>query len=215
MVLFAKDDWNAGVSSLTAGKNGAVNQLDYSDFLGILEYALTMRAMCIGNALTPEEKAKSPTACESNTLPHTVVSLALNTALRKHEIRLLRWSEMDLFNRTLTVGRTKTEGGSGRVVPRNAVAYTAQVSWGGMLPETQPEHHIFPSPEYARIDTKHPSVTNNIDWKQRSGLGGLLGGEHWKIPGYTLDSMICATAALRSSPRVMPASRLSWLLRET
>jgi integrase len=66
----------------------------------------------IGKALTPGEETKLLAACESNGLLHTVVSLALNTALRKNEIRKLRWSQIDLFNRTLTVGRTKTEGGS-------------------------------------------------------------------------------------------------------
>jgi integrase len=108
----------------------------------------------IGKALTPDEEAKLLAASESNALLHTVVSLALNTALRKNEIRLLRWSQIDLFNRTLTVGRTKTEGGSGRVVPLNAIA--------GRFPGTQPGNYIFPSCENARIDTDHPYAVNIV-----------------------------------------------------
>jgi integrase len=67
----------------------------------------------IGRALTEEEEARLLSACESNALLRTVVSLALHTTLRKNEIRTLRWSQIDLVGRTLTVGRTKTEGGSG------------------------------------------------------------------------------------------------------
>jgi integrase len=114
----------------------------------------------IGKALTTEEESRLLAACESNSLLHTVVSIALNTALRKHEIQTLRWRQIDLFKRTLTVGRAKTEGGSGRVIPLNSVAYAALVRWAGKLPEAQPGHYLFPSCEDARIDTKHPNAAN-------------------------------------------------------
>jgi integrase len=35
------------------------------------------------------------TACGSNALLNAVVTLALNTALRKNEIRTLRWTQID------------------------------------------------------------------------------------------------------------------------
>jgi integrase len=122
----------------------------------------------IGKALIPEEESKLLAACESNALLHTVVSIALNTALRKNEIRMLHWSEIDLFKRTLTVRHAKTEGGSGRVIPLNSVAYAALVRWARRFPEAEPEHYVFPSCEDARIDTKHPHVAN-IDATQPIG----------------------------------------------
>jgi integrase len=124
------------------------------------EVRLEREHASIGKALAPEEETKLLAACESNSLLHTVVSLALQTALRKNEIRMLRWSQIDLFNRTLTVGRAKTEGGSGRVIPLNSVAYTALVRWAGRFPNAVPEHYVFPSCENARIDTKHPRAAN-------------------------------------------------------
>jgi integrase len=66
----------------------------------------------IGKAMSEDQEAKLLAACESSLLLHTVVILALNTALRKNEIRTLRWRQIDLVTRTVTVGRTKTEGGS-------------------------------------------------------------------------------------------------------
>lgn len=114
----------------------------------------------VGKALAPEEETKLLAACESNALLHTAVSLALNTALRKNEIRMLRWNQIDLFKRTLTVGRSKTEGGSGRVVPLNSVAFTSLMRWAGRFSEAKPEHYVFPACEDARIDCPKPNVAN-------------------------------------------------------
>src|SRR5258708_657164 len=57
----------------------------------------------IGRAMGEEEEARLLAACESNILLRTVVGLALNTALRKNEIRTLRWRQIDLLDRALTV----------------------------------------------------------------------------------------------------------------
>ena len=116
----------------------------------------------IGKAITEEQETGLLAACESNVLLRTVVSLALNTALRKNEIRTLRWQQIDLLARTLTVGRTKTEGGSGRTIPLNSVAYAAAVRWASRFPEAKPEHYVFPSCEAAGIEREHPD-TERID----------------------------------------------------
>jgi integrase len=114
----------------------------------------------IGRALTAEEEACLLSACESNALLRTVVSLALNTALRKNEIRTLRWNQIDLLERTLTVGRTKTEGGSGRVVPLNSLAYSALVRWAGRSPAAKPDEYVFPACEDARLDCEQPDKSH-------------------------------------------------------
>jgi len=89
----------------------------------------------IGKAMTEEQETELLAVCESNPLLRTVVILALNTARRKNEIRTLRWQQIDLIARTLTVGCTKTEGGSGRAIPLNSVAYAAAVRWASRFPE--------------------------------------------------------------------------------
>ena len=86
------------------------------------------------------------------------MTLALNTALRKNEIRTLRWVQIDLFKRTLTVGKAKTEAGTGRVVPLNVLAHTALVQWAKRLPETKPEEYVFPACENARRDCPRPDA---------------------------------------------------------
>lgn len=110
----------------------------------------------VGKAITEEQETVLLTACGGNLLLHTVVTLALNTALRKNEIRTLRWQQIDLMARTLAVGRTKTEGGSGRLIPLNSVAYAAFLRWASRFPEAKPGHYLFPACEAAGIEREHP-----------------------------------------------------------
>jgi integrase len=112
----------------------------------------------VGKAILEEEEARLLAACDSNLLLRTVVSLALNTALRKNEIRTLRWRQIDLLQRTLAVGRTKTEGGSNRVIPLNSLAYSTLVRWSGRFASAKPEDYIFPACEAAGIEREHPDM---------------------------------------------------------
>jgi integrase len=110
----------------------------------------------IGQALSREDEKKLLAACSSNPLLNAVVTLALNTALRKNEIRTLRWSQIDFEKRTVTVGRTKTQAGSGRVIPLNQLAFDALVKWAGRLVESNAEDYVFPACEAAGIEREHP-----------------------------------------------------------
>lgn len=103
-------------------------------------------------------------AAHYSVVPHTlrfldlraVVTLALNTALRKNEIRTLRWSQVDFEKRTVTVGKTKTQAGSARVIPLNQPALDALVKWAGRLVESNAEDYVFPTCEAAGIEREHP-----------------------------------------------------------
>jgi integrase len=106
----------------------------------------------IGKALPREDEPRLLKRCESNPLLHTVVTLGLNTALRRNEVRALRWGQIDLFKSALTVGKTKTEAGSGRLLPFNAPAYSALVKWAGRFPKAESDDYVFPACEDARID---------------------------------------------------------------
>jgi integrase len=111
----------------------------------------------IGKALTHHEETQLLKACESNHLLHTAVTVALNTTLRKNEIRLLRWGQIDFLKRTLTVGKSKTEGGSGREIPLNAPAHAALTKWAVHFPESKAEDYVFPACEAAGIERMHPT----------------------------------------------------------
>ena len=109
----------------------------------------------IGKALSREDENKLLAACSSNALLYAVVTIALNTTMRKNEIRTLRWSQIDFEKRTLTVGKSKTDGSSGRLIPLNPPAFDALVRWAGRLVESDSTDYVFPACEAAGIERKH------------------------------------------------------------
>jgi integrase len=104
----------------------------------------------IGRALTYEEKVKLLKRAAARDEWQTAAwaaRLALNTTLRGCEIKGLRWSDVDMIGRALTVKRSKTEAGE-RVIPLNADAwevilalYRRSQQLGGF----EPGHFLFPA----------------------------------------------------------------------
>lgn len=101
----------------------------------------------IGIALTPEQETQLVKACAASRsrslLP--AVTLAIQTGLRDQELRLLKWKQIDLLARTVTVGKSKTEHGTGRVVPLNKTVMPALTAWAQQFPDRKPVHYVFPS----------------------------------------------------------------------
>ena len=57
---------------------------------------------------------------------HAALAWDLNTGLRNKELREIRWEQIDLIHKKeLTVGKSKTEAGTGRVIPLNETAIAA------------------------------------------------------------------------------------------
>jgi integrase len=107
----------------------------------------------VGRALTPEEESRLLAECaRTDSACYTAAVLALNTGMRRDEIRQLRWRQVDLFERELTVGRSKTQEGTGRMIPLNPSAVKALADWSGRFPNRQPVHFIFPWCEHKQID---------------------------------------------------------------
>ena len=74
--------------------------------------------------------------------------LSTHTGLRNGELRLLRWRQVDFLDRTLTVGKSKTDGGEGRMVPLSETALRSLQDWRRQFPEAKPDHFVFPSERY-------------------------------------------------------------------
>jgi integrase len=111
----------------------------------------------VGIALSPEqERALLQATSAIDSACHTATVLCLNTAMRSDEIRRLRWSQIDLEKRTLVVGHSKSEAGTGRAIPLNVTAWQVLVRWAGRYPGALPEHYVFPGCESKRIDPTRP-----------------------------------------------------------
>ena len=104
----------------------------------------------VGRVLTAEEQSALLQACGASRsrslLP--AVGIALNTGMRYSEIRLLRWGQIDLIGHSITVGRTKTKAGTGRVIPLNDRIVAILVFWAGQFSKRAAEHYVFPQEAY-------------------------------------------------------------------
>lgn len=119
----------------------------------------------VGKALNPKEEKKLLDACaESRSrslLP--AVLLALNTGMRYSDLRLLGWSQIDLEKRTVRVGKSKTEAGTGRTIPLNDRATAVSKFWADQFPNRAPEQFVFPRERYGAGGDKFVPCVHSID----------------------------------------------------
>ena len=139
----------------------------------------------IGRALTYEEKVRLLKRAAARPEWQTAAwaaRLALNTTMRGCEIKGLRWCDVDMIGRTLTVRRSKTEAGE-RVIPLNADAWEvilALYRQAQGLGNPEPGHYLFPAVRKARhgerqssekqdkekLDPTRPVVTWRTAWRK-------------------------------------------------
>jgi integrase len=119
----------------------------------------------IGKALSLKDEKRLLDACaESRSrslLP--AVLLALNTGMRYSEMRLLRWEQVDLTRRTVRVGKSKTEAGTGRTIPLNDRATKVLQFWADLFPNRETEHFVFPSERYGAGGDKFEPTVYDVD----------------------------------------------------
>ena len=104
----------------------------------------------VGRALEDDEVNRLLLACQrsrSRSLYPAVV-LSLSTTLRTGELRNLKWSNIDFFKNELRVGKSKTVGGEGRIVPLTQEAVSVLKLWRSNFANAQPRHYVFPSERY-------------------------------------------------------------------
>jgi integrase len=109
-----------------------------------LKFAIFDR-VSYGKAMTEEQETALLAACGENLLLSTVVTLALNTALRKNEIRTLRWQPNCAY-----AGRRTHEN-------RGRQAYEAELLAHRMAPRRErrgPGHPVSRSPLYLHYQTR-------------------------------------------------------------
>jgi integrase len=122
----------------------------------------------VGRALTSDEVhrlLRAAKASRSRSLYPALV-LLLNTGMRVSELRMLRWRNVDLLERTITVGHSKTQGGAGRVIPLNLEAFNVLVEWRSHLDEPAPAHFLFPTERYGLEGDEGRRFGAVAVWKQ-------------------------------------------------
>jgi integrase len=104
----------------------------------------------VGRAINRDEETALLEACRASRSRslYPAVLIALNTCMRYSELRLLRWGQVDLNSCTLTVGHSKTESGTGRLLPLNDRAVAILGFWASLFPLREPGQFVFPAERY-------------------------------------------------------------------
>jgi integrase len=105
----------------------------------------------VGRELKDDEVRRLLLACKGSASRglYSAVLTSIHTGLRSQELRSLRWHQVDLLEGTVTVGKSKTQGGEGRLVYLSAMAVQTLKDWRSQFPGAQPEHAAFPREAYA------------------------------------------------------------------
>jgi integrase len=104
----------------------------------------------VGRALSPEQQENLLAGLEARHTPHlqTLIPLLLLTGMRSGEAFSLTWTQIDLMDKTITVGRAKTSNGTGRTIPINddlARILVAHRQWFvDRFGQPRPDHYLFP-----------------------------------------------------------------------
>ncbi len=105
----------------------------------------------VGRELSDDEVHRLLLACKASVSRalYPAVLTSIHTGLRSIELRLLRWHQIDFIEGTITVGKSKTEGGEGRLVYLSALAVETLKHWRAQFPAVEPSHAVFPRESYA------------------------------------------------------------------
>lgn len=153
-----------------------------------------------GRAYTADEKARMLAEAQrlrsKNIYPALVVDL--NCGLRDKELRELRWQQIDLVHKkTLTVGKSKTEAGTGRVIPLNdtvRVALEAHAAWYiRRFGECKPEWYVFPAGKGQPNDPTCPVTTLRTAWTKVRENAKVVG--RWHDNRHTLVTELAESGA--------------------
>jgi integrase len=153
-----------------------------------------------GRAYSAEEKSRMLEEARKLRTPQMYAALALdlNTGLRDKELRELRWEQIDLIHKkTLTVGKSKTAAGTGRLIPLNATAVAAlteHASWYiGRFGECKPEWYVFASGKPLPMDPTQPITSFKTAWTRVRKNAGVKG--RWHDNRHTLITELAESGA--------------------
>jgi integrase len=135
-----------------------------------------------GRPYSADEKARMLVEAQKLRTPqmHAALALDLNTGLRDKELREIRWEQIDLVHKkALTVGKSKTDAGTGRVIPLNDTAIAAMeahAAWyARRFGECRPEWYVFAFGSPLPADPTRPITSFKTAWIKVRLKAGVKG----------------------------------------
>jgi integrase len=129
---------------------------------------------------------------------YAAFALDLNTGLRDKELREIWWEQVDLVHKkALTVGRSKTEAGTGRIIPLNETAVAAleaHASWYiEQFKACKPEWFVFAFGTPLPKDPTRPITSFKTAWTKVREKAGVKG--RWHDNRHTLVTELAESGA--------------------
>lgn len=134
----------------------------------------------VGQALRPEEEQRLLAASLQSDSPliGPFIRIALTTGLRSGEILGLTWGRVDLMERFITVGESKTKASSGRIIPMNADLHHVLVAFAEWHRQecggTEAKRYLFPFRVVrGRYDSTRRMLTIRKAWEAVRDAAGV------------------------------------------
>ena len=127
---------------------------------------------------------------------HAALALDLNTGLRDKELREIRWGQIDLMHKkALMVGKSKTEAGTGRVIPLNETAIAALEAHASWYTRRlcRPEWFVFAFGTPLPKDPTRPITSFKTAWIKVRKKAGVKG--RWHDNRHTLVTELSESGA--------------------
>ncbi len=124
----------------------------------------------VGKALTSDEESRLVEAAGRNRSPNirTLIRLALMTGIRAGELTSLQWGQVDFEEKTIIIGKAKTESGSGRIIPMGQEVFevlTAHAAWfTKKFGASRTDLYLFPHGSPYPTDPTRPTVELKTAW---------------------------------------------------
>ena len=170
----------------------------------------------VGRAIGSDEEVALLGACRASRSRslYPIVLLALNTCMRYSELRLLRWVQVNLSSCTITVGYSKTESGTGRVLPLNDRAVAILRFWASLVPDREPSDFVFPAERYG-ASGDGATVVYDVDvmrpigrWKEAWETAKKRAGVHCRF--HDLRHTGCTRMLEAGMPFSVVATIMGW-----
>ncbi len=95
---------------------------------------------------------------------------------------MLTWQQIDFAKNVLTVGKSKSAAGTGRIVPLNGEvleAFTKHREWYiSKFHELRPHWYVFPFTKHRHMDPSKPCATMRSAWVKVRAAAGVKGRWH-------------------------------------
>ncbi|HEX4229401.1 MAG TPA: site-specific integrase [Bryobacteraceae bacterium] len=138
----------------------------------------------VGKAYTSEEKGflYDEAKKRRSKAIYPALVLTLNCGLRDKEFRELQWGRVYFREAYLAVGESKTDAGSGRTVPLNAVVLevlkTYSAWYSDRFEDLKPEWFVFPTGKPRPTDPTKPRTSFKTVWRMIKSKAGVKGRWH-------------------------------------